>query len=414
MAKLTKRIIDTTRPVDGREVVIWDDEIKGFGLRVKPTGVKSYVIQYRNTEGESRRLTIGKHGPLTPDKARQKARILLGEVLDGADPARAKREARLDLSVSELCYLYLAEGTATKKTSTIATDRGRIDRHIRPLLGQRKVRALTRTDIERFLLDVAGGKTAADLKTGFRGRAIVKGGKGAATRTLGLLGGIMQFAADRGLRADNPVRGVKRFPDRKCDRFLTGAEFSALGLALSNAEEMGENPVAIAAVRLLILTGCRKSEILTLKWDYVDLERKILRLPDSKTGAKVVPLGDPAVELLASLRRVNGCPYVLPGKQANTHFSGLPKAWARLRDRAALPGFRLHDFRHSFASVGAAAGLGLPVIGALLGHRHATTTARYAHLSQDPLLAAADNISTTIANALCVSDLGRTEGRELT
>ena len=237
---------------------------------------------------------------------------------------------------------------------------------------------ITPNDVRRFLIDVAKGKTAAAERTKKRGRARVTGGKGTATRTVGLLGGILAFAVAEGIRADNPVRGVKRFPDRKRERFLSPEELARLGEAMTAAENEGENRVAIAAARALILSGCRKSEILSLKWEKIDFQRGYLNLPDSKTGQKIVPLGAPALELLASQPRLKGCPYVFPGKTAKAaendavsgvvigHLVGLPRVWKRLQSRAGLQDVRLHDLRHSFASVGVSAGMGIPVVGKLL------------------------------------------------
>ncbi len=393
--RITKRTVDSLKP----GTLVWDSEVKGFGVRCQ-RAAKTYVLKTR-IGGRQRWISIGRHGsPWTPERARTEAIRLLGERAAGRDPAEARDEAKRDPSVAGLCELYLAEGCATKKPSTIATDRGRIERHIKPLLGRKHVRAVTRTDVQRFMQDVADGKTATDIKTKKRGRAIVKGGKGTAARTVSLLGGIFSFAMDRRLRADNPVRGVKRFKERKCERFLSFAELTRLGETLTAMEPEGENPSATAAVRLLTLTGARKSEILTLKWEHVDFERVCLRLPDSKTGAKVIPLGAPALELLASLPRLEGNPFVLPGAKKGAHLVGLPKAWGRIKARAGLEGVRLHDLRHSFASVAAGAGDSLILIGALLGHRNQATTQRYAHFSNDPLRAAADRISGQIAAAM--------------
>jgi integrase len=376
-----------------------------------------------------RRYTIGNHGDFTPDKARDEAEKLRGDIRKGVDPGLAKRtaiaERRAAITVKQLCDQYL-ENPPPKKASTLAVDRGRVVRHIVPLLGSKVVREVTTGDVRRFLAAVAAGKTRADVKTGKRGRAIVEGGKGTATRTVGLLGGIFSFAVSEGYRPDNPVRGVKRYPGKNTERFLCVVELKRLGETLSASEkawaahvratdewlaagkqgpepkaaEEAENPVALTAIRLLVLTGCRKSEILALKWEHVDIAWSCLRLPDSKTGAKVVPLGAPALALLTELSQTEGNPYVLPGTIAGRHFVGLPRVWERLRKRAELPGVRLHDLRHSFASAGAAAGDSLLVIGKLLGHHDAKTTARYAHLADDPLKAAADRISTQIAAAM--------------
>ena len=412
--RISKRTVDATT-LGARDVYLWDADLAGFGLKVTPTGSKVYLAQYRigGRKGRTRRVTIGRHGTLTPDQARREARRLLGEVAAGRDPAEARAKARRELTVAELCELYLAEGVATKKQATVEMDRSRIARHIKPLLGHRQLRSITRADIERFMQDVAAGKTACDVKTELRGRAIVTGGKGAAVRALGLLGGIFTFAVDRGLRPDNPAHGIKRYAGRRKERFLSSVELARLGEALAAGEREGEHPSAVTAVRLLAFTGCRKSEILTLRWEYVDMERSCLRLPDSKTGAKVIPLGAPALELLASLPRVEGNPHVLPGARANGHYVGLPKAWQRIRRRAGLDDVRLHDLRHSFASVAVAGGDSLYLVGKVLGHRQSRTTEVYAHLADDPLRAVADRTARQIAAAMNRKDKGDAELVEL-
>jgi integrase len=399
--KITKRAVDAAQP-GARDAFIWDTETKGFGLKVTPTGNKIYVFQYRVPGRKApERITIGNHSdPWTAEQARTEAEKYRGGVKRGIFPAAIKNAEKAEKTVAELCDLYLAHGCETKKPSTIATDIGRIERHIKPLLGRSRVKDIDQSDVRRFLQDVAVGKTSINEKTGKHGRARVTGGKGTASRTVGLLGGIFSFAVGEGMRADNPVRGVKRYADRKGDRYLSSSELTTLGEALSAAEAEGDNATAIAAIRLLILTGCRKSEILTLKWDYIDFERAFLNLPDSKTGEKIVPLGAPALELMASLPRIEGNPYVLPGEKEGRHFVDIYSQWDKLRRRAKLDGVRLHDLRHSFASVGASAGMGLPIVGKLLGHRDPKTTARYAHIADDPAKAAAEVISGAIAAAL--------------
>ncbi len=354
--KITKRSVDALKPGE-RDAYLWDSELAGFGLKVTPAGGRTYLVQYRlgGRKGRTRRVTIGKHGTVTPDKAREAAKRLLGQVADGQDPAERKTQARKDPTVAELCDMYVAEGCATKKPSTLATDGGRIERHIKPLLGRKRCEAVTRGDVERFMLDVAAGRTAIDVKTGPRGRAVVKGGRGTATKAVTLLGAIFTFAVNRGLRPDNPVRGVKTFKTKRHERFLSPAELGRLGEVLAKAEREGENLMAIAAIRLLAMTGCRKSEILTLRWQHVDFERSCLRLPDSKTGAKVIPVSPPVLGLLAAFPRVEESPYVLPSSTGKGHFVGLPKVWRRVRDSAGLTGLRLHDLipipidQHSWA-----------------------------------------------------------------
>ncbi len=398
--RITKRLVDALRPGE----IAWDSDVRGFGVR-RQRKAKIYVLKTR-IGGRARWFAIGEHGaPWTPEMARRETRRILGEVAAGRDPAKIRDDKRTAGTVAELCDAYMAAAPSRvlkksgrpKKPSTLATDKGRVERHIKPLLGRLQVGAVTTEDVRRFLADVAAGKTAADVRTGPRGRAIVEGGEGTASRTVGLLGGIFSFSVEKGLRADNPVRGVARFKDREAERYLSAGELARLGQALAAAERAGENPMAVAGVRLLIFTGARKSEIMTARWDYVDGEHGYLRLPDSKSGKKLLPLGAPALDVLAKLPRIEGNPYILPGEKPGAPYTGLPKAWERIRARAKLGDARLHDLRHSFASVGAAAGDSLIIIGALLGHRDAKTTARYAHLSNDPIKAAANRIAGTIA-----------------
>lgn len=404
-AKIIKRSVDAATAADGW---LWDTEVKGFGLRVRSDDHKVYVVEYRPGGGgrsaPKRRYTIGRHGsPWTPDAARIEAKRILGLVADGLDPAAEKSADRRSMTVDDLCDLYLREGCATKKDSTLATDRGRIARHIRPLLGKKKAKDVSKADVQRFMQDVAAGKTACDERTGKRGRAIVEGGKGTASRTVGLLGGIFSFAVDRGICTSNPVQGVKRYADRKNERFLSARELAALGLGLMVMEETETiSPIMANAIRLLLLTGCRKNEVLSLRWAYVDFERGYLRLPDSKTGEKTVFLGAPALKLLTDVPRLSE--WVFPAASGTGHLVGLPRAWENLRYWCGLEEVRLHDLRHSFASVGAVSGDSLPVIGALLGHSDSKTTARYAHLTADPVKAAAERIAGTIAAALQPAD----------
>jgi integrase len=399
--RITKRTVDSLRST-GREYVHWDKELKGFGVRVRATGTKSFVAVYR-TGGRNtplRRVTIGAVGKIEADKARDEAKAIIRGAELGEDRAAARARARAEITLGQVCDLYLEEGCDTKKASTIATDRGRIERHIKPLLGKRRIGEIKRPDVEKFLRDVANGKTATDQKTKLRGRAIVAGGKGTATRTVGLLGGIMTFAVARQLRNDNPVHGVKRYPDRKGETFLSAADLGRVGAALADAESNGANPFATAIIRLLAFTGARKSEITGLRWSEVDLERGYLRLGDSKTGAKAIPIGAPACDVLAGLDKIDGSPFVFPASSGDSFFQGVEKVWKRVRDAAGFPSLRLHDLRHSFASVGLARGDALPVIGAILGHADVKTTSRYAHLADDPVRKAADGIAGSVHAAL--------------
>lgn len=402
MPKLTKKTVDAAKPKD-TEYFVWDDDLAGFGLRVFPSGKKSYVVQYRQHR-RTRRMAIGPHGVFTPDEARKEAKGILGEVARGGDPAEIKARARDDMTVSELCDKYLAEGCGHKKASTIATDEGRIERHVKPLLGTLLVRNVTRHDVEKFMQSIANGKTRADKKTKKRGRAIVRGGDGTARRTVSMLGGIFTFASKSLLlRPDNPVHGVKKSKDKKRSRFLNQVEFKRLGEALVRAENENVNPNAVAAIKLLILTGCRKSEILTLKWKYVDFENKALRLPDSKTNEKTIPVGKPALDILRHLDRIEGSEYVLPGATDDGPYVGLQKEWERIRKWADIEDVRIHDLRRSFGSTAASNRESLIVIGKILGHADPKTTQIYAHLMDDPLQTAVEDTSSLIEAAMGLS-----------
>lgn len=402
--RITKRTVDALKVTD-KEYVHWDGELTGFGVRVRPSGSRSFIAVYR-TGGRNtplRKVTIGAVGKIEASIARNEAQRIIRQAELGFDHAAEKATARAEMTFSKVCDLYLAEGCDTKKPSTIATDKGRIERHIKPLLGKKRIGEISRTDIEKFMRDVANGKTATDERTKAHGRAIVEGGKGTATRTVGLLGGIMTFAVSRQLRADNPVRGVKRYPDKKGETFLSPADLAKLGMALAEMETEGANPSAIAIIRLLAFTGARKNEIASLKWSELDIERGYLRLGDSKTGAKVIPIGAPAREVLAAQSAIDDSPYIFPASTGGRQFQGLERVWAKVKTRAGFPKLRLHDLRHSYASMGLARGDALPVIGAILGHADLKTTSRYAHLADDPVRQTADGISESIKAALTQS-----------
>ncbi len=401
-AKLTGRLVDAAKP-ETKRYVIWDAEKKGFGVRIETSGLKSFIVSYRTGAGgrnaTRREMVLGRVSNMTVESARKEAGRVLNKVDSGEDPAVARHLKRREMDVSALCALYLKEGVDTKKATTIAIDRGRIERHIKPILGSMLVSEVESQDVKRFMRDVANGKTAADIKTKLRGRAIVEGGKGTASRTVGLLGGIFSFAVAEKLRPDNPVRGVQRFPDQKGERFLTSGELTALGKALQKMEADGANAKALSIIRLLAYTGARKGEIQKLKWPEVDFEHSCLRLADSKTGAKIVPLGPPALAVLAAVKKVEGTDLVFPSENGNTPFQGTERVWQKLRKAAGMPDLRLHDLRHSFASAGILGGDNLAILGKLLGHKDTKTTARYAHLADDPVKQAAARISGNIAAA---------------
>lgn len=405
IAKITKQLVDSITPGE-KDQFIWDSVVKGFGLKVTPSGSKVFIVQYRDpTMRGSRpsRVTIGKFGsPWTADNARAQAKRILGMVATGNDPTKIKAAHKTALTVAELCDVYLERGVSMKKESTIATDRGRIERHIKPLLGRLKVSQVTKQEVRKFISDVAAGKTARDVRTGLRGRAIVTGGKGTATRTAGLLSGIFAFAIEAGYLETNPVHGVPKFKGKKHERFLTLSEIRTIGGILTSMEGEGVNPKALSIIRLLALTGARRGEIVNLKRSEVDLDSRTLRLADSKTGQKNIPLNRAAIEILSRIIAADQpkrSAFLFPAETGDGPYNGVPKVWRVVRDRIGDPTLRLHDLRHSFASLAVSQGASLPMIGALLGHANSATTQRYAHLSDDPVRGATEMVGNAISAA---------------
>jgi integrase len=391
---------------------LWDEgkgAVAGFGARRQKGDAVAYVLKYRTSTGRQRWHTIGRHGaPWTPDLARAEARRVLVEVTKGADPAEAKLQGRKAKTVGELCDDYLEASEAgrvltrrrlQKKASTLATDRGRVKRHIKPLLGNLKVAAVSRLDIERFNNQVSEGATAARVKTGKHGLARVTGGRGTATRTLALLSVVFTYAVRQGLRADNPAHGIEKHAYKERQRRATNDEYGALGKALRTMPQTTW-PAAAAVTRFLAVTGWRRGEALGLKWSEIDLATPTARLLDTKTGSSLRPLSHAACEVLRALPRLGDL--VFPSSiGADKPMRGFHKVWLRIAKRAALGAdFTPHVLRHSYASIAADNGFSELTIASLLGHKKASVTSKYAHHADTVLLQAANDVSNRIAKLM--------------
>ncbi len=452
MPKLTKRVVDAAdhrgileaadakaveqgrRPATPtRDAFLWDEQLPGFGLRVTAGGVKSFILQYRDRQNRSRRLTLGRYGPLTAEAARDEARKVLGDVARGENPA-AERRAVVEAAQAEAPYLptvadlaerYMEEHAKPyKATKSVAGDRHKLDKYILPRLREVPVADVAHEDVKALKLEMKDTPPQAN-------------------QVLALLSKMFTLAEEWSLEkgspwygvrppGSNPVRYVRKYKEESRQRYLSTEELAQLGTALRKLEAVegapgkngkprkAEHWSGFLAVRLLLLTGARLGEILSLRWEYVDLERGFLNLPESKTGAKVITLGSPAVKLLKEAPRKKGSPWVCPSPKApGQHLQDIKRLWARLKaqvtaqqleaekegtrkrsERVSIADVRLHDLRHTFASVGAGASLGLPLVGALLGHKQTATTERYAHLANDPVKQAAGVIAGHIAAVL--------------
>jgi integrase len=378
MPKLTKRRVDAI--VAGpRPREVWDDELKGFGVRVHPTGRKVFIVMTR-VQGRQVRVTIGQHGAFTVAGARARAVEIIARARAGEDPSPRRNGAREDVTVRALCRRFLDDYVSVHcKPRTFDDYSHSVNSFIIPKLGAFRVNDVRRDHVAALHQDMRATPYQAN-------------------RTLAVLSKMFNLAELWEIRPDgsNPCRHVKRYRERRRERFLSDAEYVRLGEALRDAER-SEMPSAVTAIRLLMLTGCRLSEVLTLRWDYVDMDAGQLHLPDSKSGAKIVHLGEPALAVLRGIERAEGNPWVIVGRRRGRHLTDLQNAWRRIRAQAGLDDVRIHDLRHSFASGGLLVGEGLPMIGKLLGHTQVQTTARYAHLAADPVKAAANRISERIA-----------------
>ena len=367
-----------------KDTVFWDRDLTGFGVRVYPTGSKVYVAQARGPEGP-KRVAVGRHGVIHAEEARKRAALVIARVKAGEEAVPEPMKPAGSPTVAELAERYLAEYVSVRcKPRTVKTLRSVVGRHIVLALGKMPISAVERKHVVELHQRLSATPAAANH----------------AVRALSAM---FRLAGEWGLAPEgmNPCRAIAEYPVGRRERFLTEAELDRLGRALDEVETEGRaSASAVAAIRLLLLTGCRKSEILGLRWEEVALDEAELRLSDTKTGARVVSLSGPAVKLLAALPRLPGVPWVIPGRKPGAHLRKLDDAWQAVRSRAGLHDVRLHDLRHSFASRALALGEGLSMIGKLLGHARIETTSRYAHLARDSVRASAERVAASIAGDL--------------
>ena len=414
-AKLTKRTVDAAAPQPARYFV-WDAELKGFAVRVAESGTKTYILRYRplggGRAGPRRFMVLGRHGAITPDEARAKAKTILGTVAAGQDPAKELAHAKAAMSIAQLAVFFINEHAKPKRKARTAADYAALlNGYLVPKFGKRPADQITTADISQLHLSLRDRPYQAN-------------------RLIAVIASMYGVAARHGIvpRGTNPAHGIERFRESARERYLGIEELNRLGETLRLAETEGlpwrsdaakpeskhlareENrrtilsPEVVLAFRLLMFTGARLREILTLQWSHIDFERGLINLPDSKTGRKTIVMSGATTDLLRDRERRGA--FVIPGVDVDRSRSDLKKPWVAIQRHAGLEGVRIHDLRHTFASIGAGASLGLPIVGKLLGHSQPATTARYAHLDADPLRRASNIIGDRLTAALAARKTG--------
>ncbi|WP_420430987.1 tyrosine-type recombinase/integrase [Hyphobacterium sp.] len=387
MPKLTKRLIDAM-PLNDQPAYVWDDQLKGFGVRASANGTMSYLVRYRVGTGRrarQRKLTIGRHGsPWTVETARREALRILSSAAHGEDILDVRQSQNAELRFSELAKKYIAEhAIPNKKPSSVREDQRLFRTTLLPRFGSLRVAEICERDILKLHSDLAATKSKAN-------------------HCLSLLSKMFNLAETWGYRErrTNPCWGIRKYKVEPRERFLSKEEIGRLFSVLTEAETDGAHPHAIAILRLLILTGARKGEIISLEWREVDLERRTIAKKDTKTGRRAVPISKPVVDILSGLERQEGSSFVFPAARGDSHFQGLTKEWLQIRKRAGLEDVRIHDLRHTFASISIMNGVPIAVLSKLLGHASITTTERYAHLSNDPVRQGAEEVGSVFSGWL--------------
>jgi integrase len=415
MAKLTKRVVDGIRPEKNRDVFAWDTEVKGFGLRVKPSGTKTFLIQYRNAECRTRRFVIGPFGVLTVETARDLAKKKLALVIDGGDPSEERRAAREGLTIAEVCDWYVAEAEAGRllgrnrrpiKPSTVAGDKSRIEQHIKPLIGTRIVSHLKLGDLERLQADIAAGRSARRRRSGRGGHT--SGGTGVAGRAMSTLRSLLNHARRHGVIEHSPANGIRIIASEKLKRHLSTGELRHLGKIMTQMERDGEHPTGIAAIRAMLMTGFRRMEVLGMCKEWIEPDENCVAFPDTKSGAQMRAAGDVAINHLMSVGQRSSSPFVFPADWGDGHFVGVVRVLERVCERAGLKDVTPHTLRHTFASIAGSLGYSELTIAGLLGHRPRGVTQRYVHLDT-ALVIAADQVAREIERLLAGGEVLSTQ-----
>jgi integrase len=383
MPNITKRVVDSAEPQQNKNgYFIWDDELKGFGVRVMPSGRKTYWAQYR-IGGRSHRVSCGVHGHVTAEQARQKAKDIFGRVARGVDPAEVIATHRQTPTVAEVCDRFIEQHVDVRlKPTTQYEYKRNIRLFIKPAFGNHKIVDIKRADI-------------ADLHHKFHHKPYQ------ANRTLGVLSKLFNLAEVWGLRPDgsNPCRHVPKYPESEREHFLTREQVGNLWAVLDARLNRGAESIYVTcAFKLLLLTGCRLSEIQKLRWE--EVKEPHIDLQDSKTGRRIVPLNDMARDILNAIPRLPDNPYVICGHMPGKHITDLQHPWRRIRKEAGLGDTRIHDLRHTFASHAAQNGVELVELMKLTGHTQVRTALRYMHFANARIRQTSNAVAASLTSCV--------------